>query len=169
MPRGFDAFRVADHVALLIVLRVLPVGSGDVLPRVEHMHAMLLGFDLGPSSCIARWMWPLISRRDSLSGETTNVRSGERTYSRAISPMRSVPVSDLMHAALAVEIADGLAHFATRKLLHGLFERRVFLPDDLIQVRRANPRFLQLRIGPASFDRLMLPRVADEQHTIIFL
>ena len=73
-----------------------------------------------------------------------------------------------MHAALAVEIADGFAHFAARKLLHGLFERRVFLPDDLIQSGRAHSRFLQLRIGPSCFDRLMLAHVAHEQHAVVF-
>ena len=52
------------------------------------------------------------------------------------------PVPDLMHAALAVEARDRFVHFAPRKLLHGLFERRVFLPDDLIEPGRAHSRLL---------------------------
>ena len=36
------AFRVAQHVAALVVLRVLPVRARHVLPRVEHMHALLV-------------------------------------------------------------------------------------------------------------------------------
>ena len=43
---GLDAerlrpFRVANDIACLIVLRVLPVGSSDVLPCIENMHSML--------------------------------------------------------------------------------------------------------------------------------
>jgi hypothetical protein len=41
---------------------------------------------------------------DSLSGEITSVRSGERTYSRAISAMRSSTVADLMHPALLLRL-----------------------------------------------------------------
>jgi hypothetical protein len=44
--------------------------------------------------------------------------------------MRRIP-------ARLIQVADSLAHFASRKLLDGFLQRRVFLPNDLIQVRRA--------------------------------
>src|ERR1035437_10146421 len=48
-------------------------------------------------------------------------------------------VLDSLPPALAVEFGDCFFHFAPRKLLHGSFQRRVFLPDDLIKPGRAHP------------------------------
>ena len=79
-------------------------------------------------------MWLVDLAAEALSGETTSVFSGERTYSRAISPMRSCRSPISCTRPWLLEIADGFAHFAARKLLHGFFERRVFLPDDLIHL-----------------------------------
>src|SRR6266851_3944256 len=53
-----------------------------------------------------------------------------------------IAVFDLQHAALAVEVADGFADLATHKLLDGLFERRVFLPNDLIEMSCPQSSFL---------------------------
>src|SRR6266702_5546115 len=39
-------FRVAQYVATLVVPRVLPVRARHILPRVEHMHALLVIADL---------------------------------------------------------------------------------------------------------------------------
>ena len=47
-----------------------------------------------------------------------------------------------MHPALAVEACDRFFDLAPRKLLHRLFEHRIFLPQDLIEPRRAQPRLL---------------------------
>jgi len=84
-------------------------------------------------------MWLLISRRLSLSGETTKVRSGEAHILAGYLRDALLTVADLMDTALLIEIADSHAHLATRKLLDGFLQCRVFLPDDLIQVRRAKP------------------------------
>ena len=40
-----------------------------------------------------------------------------------------------MHAALRIELVNCLADIAARKLLHDFFERRVFLPYDLVEPR----------------------------------
>ena len=79
-----------------------------------------------------------------------------------------LPVADLMHPALSVEIADGIAHLAPRKLLDHLLLCWVFLPDDLVKTRRAKLRLLQLRVRPPGLHRLMLPRIAHEEYTVIF-
>ena len=51
-------------------------------------------------------------------------------------------VLDLMHPALLVKACDRFFDLAPRKLLHRLFEHRIFLPQDLIEPRRAQPRLL---------------------------
>ena len=65
-----------------------------------------------------------------------------------------------MHAALRIESFDCFFDIATRELLHHFFECRVFLPHDLIQPHRRDPRFLELLIRSARFDRFMLARVS---------
>ncbi len=51
-------------------------------------------------------------------------------------------VFDLQHAPLAIEIADGFADLAPRKLLDSFFQCWVFLPDDLIKISRPQSSFL---------------------------
>ena len=51
-------------------------------------------------------------------------------------------VFDLQHATLLVEVANRCAHLASCKLFDGFFERRVFLPDDLVEPGRAHSRLL---------------------------
>src|SRR6266699_4885033 len=61
-----------------------------------------------------------------------------------------------MHTALRIQSFDCFSHIATRELLHDFFECRVFLPYDLIKPGRLDPRFLELLIRSARFDRFML-------------
>ena len=72
-----------------------------------------------------------------------------------------------MDSALPVKILDCLADLAPRKLLDYLFQFRVFLTYDLFELDRLHTGVLELREGPPGLNRLMLPPVADEQHTII--
>src|ERR1019366_294915 len=74
---------------------------------------------------------------------------------------------DLVDSALPVKVLYRFAHFTTRKLLDYLFQFWVFLAHDLFELHRSHTRVLELRKGSPSFNRLMLPPVADEQHTII--
>src|SRR5260370_4185366 len=55
-----------------------------------------------------------------------------------------------MHAALRIKSLDCFSYIATREFLHHFFKRRVFLPHNLIELRRLNSGFLQLPIpvGP---------------------
>ena len=67
-------------------------------------------------------MWLFNSRRRFIVG-----RDDQRVFRRAHILAGDfadafLPVADLMYPALAVEIADSLAHFAPRKLLHGFFQ-----------------------------------------------
>src|SRR5271154_4600469 len=57
-------------------------------------------------------------------------------------PDAFLAIFDLQHAPLAVEIADCFADLATRKLLDGFFQRRVFLPNDLIEMNCPQSSFL---------------------------
>src|SRR5258708_38267418 len=74
-----------------------------------------------------------------------------------------------MHAALRIESLYCFFYITTRELLHHFFECRVFLPHDLIKPGRRDPRFLELLIRSARFDRFMLARVTNQQHPVIFL
>src|SRR6185437_13153646 len=100
-----------QYVALLVVLRVLPIRAGHILPRVEHVYALLIGRDLsftlhramdGFVDLAARG---IIRRHNQCPIRRAYVFAGDFAYA-------FLPVADLMHATLAVEIADGLAHFA---------------------------------------------------------
>src|SRR5271165_1146267 len=72
-----------------------------------------------------------------------------------------------MDSALPVKILYRLAHFAARKMLDYLFQFGVFLAYDLFELDRSHARVLELCEGPPGLNRLMLPPVADEQHTVV--
>ncbi len=72
-----------------------------------------------------------------------------------------------MDSVLPVKILYRLAHFAACKLLDHLFQFWVFLAHDLFEFHRFHTGILELREGPPGLNRLMLPPVADEQHTVI--
>jgi hypothetical protein len=75
-----------------------------------------------------------------------------------------VTVGNLMNAASCIKFLNCLSYLAPGEFLHHLFERWVFLPHDLVQSSCLDSRFLQLLIGTARFDGLMLARIANEQH-----
>jgi hypothetical protein len=56
---------------------------------------------------------------------------------------------------------------ASRKHFDSGLEFRVLLADNLIKFGRAHSGFLQLFERSASLNALMLPRVADQQHTVM--
>jgi hypothetical protein len=73
-----------------------------------------------------------------------------------------------MHAALRIQSFDCFFYIPTRELLHDFFECRVSLPHDLIKPCRLDPRFLELLIRSARFDRFMLACVTYQQHAVVF-
>ena len=107
--------------------------------------------------------------RDLLSGEMTSVPSGCSAYSRAIALHALAAVADFVHAALSIQPGDGFPHLAAGELLDRLFQRRVFLPHDLIEPRRAHSGLLQLLERSAGIHGLVLPRVAHQHHAVILL
>src|SRR5208337_1167372 len=137
----FRPFRVAQHVAALIVLRVLPISAGHVLARIEHMHALFIVRDfaiaLHRSMDLAVQLTPrfIVGRDDERVFRRAHILAGYLADALAA-------VADLVYPALAVEIGDCFLYFAPRKLAHGFFERRVFLPDDFIEPGRAHPSLL---------------------------
>ncbi len=78
-----------------------------------------------------------------------------------------VAALNLMDAALPVKILYCFLYFALGKLLDYLFQFWVFLAHDLFELHRLHSSVLELREGPTGLNRLMLPPVADEQHTVI--
>ena len=73
----------------------------------------------------------------------------------------------MQDSTLPVKILDCFVHFAPRKLFDHPFQLRVFLAYDLFKLHRLPTSVRELREGPSGFDRLKLPPVADEQHTVI--
>ena len=73
----------------------------------------------------------------------------------------------LMHSALPVKAFDGGSHLTVRQLFDGSFQLRVALTHDLIELRRAHPRFLKLRERATRFDGLVLARVAYQKDAVI--
>src|SRR5580658_2927381 len=74
---------------------------------------------------------------------------------------------NLMDSALPVKILYCFAHFTPRQLRDHLFQFWVFLARNLFEPHRFHTGVLELREGPPGLNRLMLPTVADEQHTVI--
>jgi len=74
---------------------------------------------------------------------------------------------NLMNSALPFKILHRFAHFAPRQLLNYLSQFWVFLAHDVFEPYRLHSRVLKRREGPPGLNGLMLPTVADEQHTVI--
>jgi hypothetical protein len=74
-----------------------------------------------------------------------------------------------MHPALLLEILDRLPDLTISQFLDHLLQTGVFLTDDLIEVDRAETRFLELLERATGFDTLMLAAVAHEDGTVFFL
>ena len=73
----------------------------------------------------------------------------------------------LPDAALPLERFERGGNVTSGKLLDGRFQSRVFLADNLVELGRAHPGFLQLLEWTASLDALMLANVADEQYPVL--
>ena len=67
-----------------------------------------------------------------------------------------------MHPALNVEAFDGCCDMTACQHLNRLFQLRVTLSQDLIQLHRAHPGFLKLRKWTASLYGFMLTYIAHE-------
>ena len=77
-------------------------------------------------------------------------------------------IGDLMHATLPAKIVDSFPHLAAASCSTVSFSKRVFLPNDLIELRRLHSGLLQLLERLSGIDGLMLPRIADEDHAVSF-
>src|ERR1035438_5120147 len=73
----------------------------------------------------------------------------------------------LMDAALPLQSGDSFSHLATRKLLDGLFQLRIALPDNLLQFHRLHASVLELGEDAARLDGFMLAGAACQQNTVI--
>ena len=78
-----------------------------------------------------------------------------------------LPVRDFLNAPLLPEFDQRRSAPASRQQLDRRFEGRVFLANDLVELRGAHPGFLQLLKWTACLDTLMLARVPDQQYAIL--
>ena len=72
-----------------------------------------------------------------------------------------------MDSSLLLQAPDSFSDVATRKLLDRLFQLRITLPHDLIELERLHAGILQLRKDAAGFNRLMLARIADKENAVV--
>jgi hypothetical protein len=72
-----------------------------------------------------------------------------------------------MYTSAGIEFLHRLRDLASRKLFYNLFERRFFLPYDLVQSSRLDACFLQLLIRFARFNGMVLACVTNQQYTVI--
>src|ERR1019366_5719579 len=158
--------RVAQHVLHLIALRPCAVRAGEVLTLHQRPDAVLL---------VANEATPLQFRMDALIDLHARAiigRNHQRVLRRLCILLRNrrdalVVALNLVDAALPVKILYRLAYFAPCKLLNYLFQFWVFLAHDLFELHRFHAGVLELREGRPGLNRLMLPPVTDEQHTVI--
>src|SRR6185437_5970731 len=73
-----------------------------------------------------------------------------------------------MHAALHIESLDCFSHISTRELFHDFFERRVFLPHNLVKPCGLDSCFLELLIRGSGFDSLVLACIAYQKYAVTF-
>src|ERR1035441_6780770 len=73
----------------------------------------------------------------------------------------------LMDAALPLQPGNSLSHLAARKLLDGLFQLRIALADNLLQLHRLHARVLELGKDAARLDGFMLASVAYQQNAVV--
>jgi hypothetical protein len=67
-----------------------------------------------------------------------------------------------MHAALVVKPFDRSLHLSARQLFNDRLQLWIALPHNLVKMRCADPRFLELVIRSAGVDGFMLAYVAHE-------
>src|ERR1035438_8460123 len=72
-----------------------------------------------------------------------------------------------MDAALPLHPGDSLSLLATRKLLDGLFQLRIALADNLLQLHRLHARVLELGEDAARLNGFMLAGVAYQQNAVV--
>ena len=72
-----------------------------------------------------------------------------------------------MDPALLLQALDGFSDFTARQLLNCLFQLRIALPHDLIELEGLHAGILQLREDAAGFDRFMLARVANQENAVV--
>ena len=72
-----------------------------------------------------------------------------------------------MYATLPLKAVNRRANLAARQLLHGLLSAPDRAAAESRPARCLHPGFLKLRERTSCFDRLVLPRVADQQNSVI--
>jgi hypothetical protein len=78
-----------------------------------------------------------------------------------------VPVWNFMHTALALELRDGFTDAPVSKIVDDLFQPGILLPNDVVELRRAQPGILKLLEWPTGVHGLVLPRIANQDDPII--
>src|SRR5260370_29301008 len=76
-------------------------------------------------------------------------------------------VGHLMDAALLLQVSQGLSNLTACELVHCMFECRISLTHDFIQMSGPHPSFLELLERPPCFNPLMLAYVTYEQYSVI--
>ena len=76
-------------------------------------------------------------------------------------------VGNFLHAALFLERFKGSGYLAAGQQFDDGLQRRVFLPNDLVELGGAHSGLLQLLEGAACFYALVLPGVADQEYAVV--
>jgi len=71
-------------------------------------------------------------------------------------------VRNLVHAALRVELLDGVAHLPARQVGDDDSEGGILLAHDVVEANDRKAGLLELLIGPTGLHGLVLADVADE-------
>jgi len=72
-----------------------------------------------------------------------------------------------MDAALLLQVCQGLLNLAACELVHRMFECRISLAHDFIQMSGPHPSLLELLERPPCFNPLVLAYVTYEQYSVI--
>ena len=143
----------------------LPVCSRHLLTRFQHPEFVLVFAHVSTILQLA------MNQRIQFASGFIIGRDYQRPFwmSRILAGYCAHPllvINDLVHTALLVETRYSSENVSAGELLHRLFQARVLLAHNLTQLGRLHARFLQLLIWPARFNRLMLPRIANQKNSV---
>ena len=157
---------IADDITFLITFGPLSIRAGHFLTWRQHGDMLLLLIDVALTlhrsvNHVVEILSRLVIRRDDerrLGVFDVLVRDGGQAF---------VARRDFMHAPLMIKAFDGAVHVSTRELFNDGLQLRIALSHDLVEMRSADSRFLELVIRSAGVNCFMLADVADQQHTIV--
>src|SRR5467141_4091024 len=140
---GLAPSAVAYDITDIVFRSPLPIRSCELLAGNQDLQWMFLlcnfaeGLELMVNELINLLTRLVIRRHDQRVRRLLDVSFRNRRHA-------FLTVRDLMDAALLLQVSQGFSNLAACELVHYMFECRISLADDFIQVSGSHPGVLEL-------------------------